>query len=1454
MAGALKGITIEIGGDTTKLGKALEDVNKRSKNLQTELKGVNTLLKHDPSNTTLLAQKQELLTKAIAETKEKLETLKTAQVQAQEQFEKGEITEEQYRDLQREIVATEQKLEKLTDEAKEFGSVGGQQIEQFGKKLKDTGSKVEDVGKKVSGLSIATGAVLAGSVASFVELDEGYDTIITKTGATGDALDELNQVADNIFGDMPVEMADVGTAVGEINTRFGYTGQELEDLSRKFLQFAEINGVDLNNSIGTVDKILEQFNMDASESGNVLDLITVKAQKTGISADTLMQSIQQNGATFKDMGLGVNEAIGLLAQFEANGVNVEQALKGLKKATTEYAKEGLSMEEGLSKTIKSIKNAKSETEALAIAEEVFGARGAGEMAKAIREGRISIEDLTSSMEEYGGTVEDTFEATLDPIDKGKVAMNNLKLAGSELAGVLQATFAPMLEQLVVKLKDLATWFGNLPEGVQKTIAVTLTITTALGPLIIGIGKLITAIGTIVTIIPKVISGIQALNTAIASSGWGALVIAIGAVIAGLIVYASTLEETKTETEKMCDEMDEFNSKVRDNAKAYNEAKQARDEAMQGTEHEFGYYKQLADELANITDENGKVKKGYEERANTITGILSDALGEEITTDQLVADGKQKVIDKINQLILTKKAEIQLQANEQAYADAIKNSASAVNDYMTAKKNAKTVDDELAKAQKELTKVQEENAYLLERGTNGAQATYYARTAEAQKKVNELTEQQKENNKAVKEAEGVYLGYQTTIQNYEGLSSAIIEGDSAKINTAVNNLVNNFITAETGTKKSLGKQVTNAKSMLENLKLALAEGAPGVTQEMVDNAQDLVNRATAEYNKLVGKGKNAGEKSGKAVADGVKSKEKDAEKAGKDVSDKAKSGAKSVDAKSSGEKVGKDITSGVNAKQTDAKKAGQNVGNKAKSGAGSVDAKSSGEKLGQSVVTGLNAKQGPVNTAGKTLGNKAKSGADSVDASSSGKNFGMGFIAGMDGQHTSIWTSAWNLGKKALSAIKASIKEGSPSRETKKSGGFFGEGFAIGVDDSTPKVLRSVVRMIDAVKKQVTGKKGFDINSPAKWSQDIVDYIADGAVIGVDNSKQKITDAVDGLMGGTKSNVLTTAKEISDGLNENNKAYVGELARLKETASAEERAYLDNLTATTETEKKLYEARRKDVENLKKTIINNYKDIATEAIGSIADLEKAQKSIEEKLSDFGSLYEIPSETKDGKTTITGLPTLADLDRDIDALENYNNTLLKVKERGTPTELFAVLRDMDIMEGMTFAQALLNASDEDFNEYIEDWKRKQSVSAEISKKLYQDEAESLAKEIDGKFDTVTESFFGVGSNSADKFEEGFLNKLYATIGTIKESVAGAFNNVLAEVGVVGTPSSNVIQQFSPGQNTLKVAFDNSLADKLDGIYERLGRLQVVLDSKALVGEIVDPIDNALADKQLLSSRGV
>lgn len=164
------------------------------------------------------------------------------------------------------------------------------------------------------------------------------------------------------------------------------------------------------------------------------------------------------------------------------------------------------MDEALSETISSIKNAKTETEAMQIATELFGKKGAAEMTKAIRENRIDLTSLSSSMEEYGTTVEDTYNGTLDPIDNAKVAMNNAKLALSTLASTAQTSAAPMIEKLTGKIQELTKWFTSLSPAQQETILKVGLVVAAIGPLSIGFGKVAKGISDTVTTGQKFVSG------------------------------------------------------------------------------------------------------------------------------------------------------------------------------------------------------------------------------------------------------------------------------------------------------------------------------------------------------------------------------------------------------------------------------------------------------------------------------------------------------------------------------------------------------------------------------------------------------------------------------------------------------------------------------------------------------------------------------------------------------------------------------------------------------------------------------------------------------------------------------------------------------------------------------------------------------------------------------------
>lgn len=417
------------------------------------------------------------------------------------------------------------------------------------------------------------------------ELDEGYDTIVTKTGATGDALEDLKGTADNIFGSMPAEMGDVGAAVGEVNTRFGQTGDTLQATSEDFLKFARINGTDVSNSVDQVDRLLGIFNMDATQASNVLGLVTDASQRTGIGVDKLMGSIDSSGATLAELGFNLETSVNMMAQMEKNGVDANGVLTAMKKAVTNAAKEGKDANQMLKEASDRIQNASSETEALQAATEIFGTRGAVVMTNAIRTGRVSFDQLSGAIDKYGDVVSNTYEATLSPWDKTQVAMNNLKRAGSELAQNALSQLTPAIEGLTKIVKGAVEGFNKLPDGTKKAIGVFTALAGAAliaGPKVLAVVKAIEGfkIAQSLSAGMSALTAAQTANTAAASgatvvqNGLNAAMLAnpamlvvagVAALTAALVVFAKkNLEATKEQREsiKAMDEVSQSTKEMR----------------------------------------------------------------------------------------------------------------------------------------------------------------------------------------------------------------------------------------------------------------------------------------------------------------------------------------------------------------------------------------------------------------------------------------------------------------------------------------------------------------------------------------------------------------------------------------------------------------------------------------------------------------------------------------------------------------------------------------------------------------------------------------------------------------------------------------------------------------------------------------------------------------------------
>lgn len=314
------------------------------------------------------------------------------------------------------------------------------------------------------------------------QFDDGVDTVIKKTGATGAAAKELENSFANVSKKIVADSGTIGNAMGEVNTRFGYTGQQLEDATVAFLKFADVTGADAADAVADVSKALAAAGMEADNYQEILDALTVAGQKSGVSVQKVADGLTKYGAQTRALGLDVEEVIALFAQFELSGVNTEAALAGLTKATGLWMKEGKDAGAELQNTVKAIQNAGDASKAAEIAIEAFGNKAGPELADAIQSGRFEFDELTKAVKESGGAVDRTFEETQDAPDKLKLAVQGLKVDLAQTTNEILTEFGPDIEKaiesigtalkedIIPAIKSFVSWILDNKSAILATLS------------------------------------------------------------------------------------------------------------------------------------------------------------------------------------------------------------------------------------------------------------------------------------------------------------------------------------------------------------------------------------------------------------------------------------------------------------------------------------------------------------------------------------------------------------------------------------------------------------------------------------------------------------------------------------------------------------------------------------------------------------------------------------------------------------------------------------------------------------------------------------------------------------------------------------------------------------------------------------------------------------------------
>lgn len=853
MASRIQGITIELNAKATPLVSALRGVQNQIRTMKSGLRDVDRLLKFNPTSTTLLTQKQKLLQSSITATKEKLKTLKDAMEQMRNLPGFDENSEDAQR-LQREIEATEQELKRLESEYSRFASVTGAKMQAVGAKMQEIGKSITAAGEAITTHLTVPLAALAGvAIKSFSDVDKGMDAVAKRTGATGEALESMQKSVRNLATQIPTDFETAGDAVGQVNTRFKLTGQELEDLSGQFVKFAQLNNTDVATSIDAVQSAMAAFGLSSNEAGAFLDTLNAVSQQTGADVNRLAQEMTTNAASLKEMGMNASDAAHFLGELSVNGIDSSSVMAGLKKAFAEATKEGKPLDVALSELQSTMKNADSDTQAYAAALDLFGNRAGPALAAAIQDGRLSLEQLGTSLEENVGNIDKTFEATLDPVDKFKMAVNQAKLAGADLGKALLSRVTPMIEKLQNSLQKLTAKFEALSPQQKDMIIKAGMIAAAIGPVLVVVGKLTTGIGSLVSGVGLAMSKLTALGekVGILAGGPLALGLAAAAALAGGMYALNESGKRAAESLYGLNEAQKANLDVLNEATSkYKETVSATNEASAAVQSEFGYIRDLVGEYNSLVDANGQIAEADKARADFIINTLAESLGMEKSQIMDLVGANGQLTGAIDEVIQKKEAEAYLDANYDSYVQAIQLQTENTQQLAQALVDLNAKEEAAAAAKQRVTDAQNALNNYLENGGRFT-AGYKTRLEEANRELQATQGAVDKAKEAVNGYADASADASNRIANYEALKAAAFSGSEAEIAQALQAYQSDLVTATNATQTELQAQAETTRAQYEAIKAAYDSGQAGITQAMVDAAKVRMDTAATEAGSVVG---------------------------------------------------------------------------------------------------------------------------------------------------------------------------------------------------------------------------------------------------------------------------------------------------------------------------------------------------------------------------------------------------------------------------------------------------------------------------------------------------------------------------------------------------------------------------------------------------------------------------
>ena len=1047
----IKGLTVQIGADTSNFNKAMEESNKKSRSLKSELSEVERLLKLDPTNVELVAQKQKILTEQVEESSKRLDILKQAQDEVNQKFKSGEIGEETYRNFQREVIKAENDLQKqkealdkvkksadntdtaLSDASKEAENLGKKDMSETKKELDDvkqSASDLKDVFKDtIAEASAIGGTLVAGAATAIGSANDNVkatNNLQALTGLSSDEVKEYKELIESVYkNNFGEDQENVVEAIALIKQNLNdLDDTKLQDVVENLFTLEDTFGFDYTETLRAAKMLTDQFGISADEAFNLI----VQGAQNGLNKNgDLLDSINEYSVHYKQQGYSAEEFFNSLANGTAAGTfsvdKLGDAMKefGIRsKDTATTTQEGFELIGLDADTMRSKFAAGGESARQATDETLNALFGLDDQVKQNQAGV----DLFGTMWEDLGI--DGVKALMDvkgSADKTKTSMQDIKdIKYSDIESDWESLgrtiktdiISPIGKDLYPIAKKAISWTSEhlddleiIIEGLAKQVAIVWGAKKA-RELTTGITNLIGTYKTLTTATNIATTAQEGLNTAQALNVIGVITTLVIGLISAVQTY-NELEWSNSEAGKFCAELDK--------------AKEKLEETTQG----------ITDTLKNTLD--------------SINNLYTD--------NTLIDDYQAKLDELLGKATLTPEEQSQLQTIVTYFKDNIDGFEDTWDRYVETSDGGKVnLKGDLGEIRTEINKTIDDYQKL---ANQSALSELQAENSKAKiTAVKERAELKSEMESKYSEIEAAYAKLHSTIRlrgydvddfynSYGTLNGAINFKDESKMYDDIKKQLEAYDELKAKYNESTGElnKLTMTSDDLSDVQKVLNGDYSDAAAVLMAYNQQMISQ-----NDIL----SATDENGKKIWSSMEELEETAKESGKNTvlglveGTKEYQGALAENSQGWAETIISEYEKGMDMHSP------------------SKEMHKRGVYTVQGLINGLQSKNGEVGNSGRNIAQRAKNGTSGISLFQTGVNFVRGFINGIsDGSILdNVKNAAITMGNKAISAVKKVLGINSPSKEAKKLGGFFAEGLSIGIDGKQYKVKRSSESMAQAM--------------------------------------------------------------------------------------------------------------------------------------------------------------------------------------------------------------------------------------------------------------------------------------------------------------------------------------------------------------------------------------------------------